>query len=38
MDEMCVVCIVDEVVVVKLLMLEDKEDWGFICECFYIIG
>lgn len=28
----------DEVAAAKLSLGEDKEDWGFICECFFITG
>ena len=37
-DETRVACTADEAVAAKLSTSEDKEDWGFICECFYITG
>ena len=35
-DETRVACTADEAVAAKLDSDQDKEDWGFVCECFYI--
>lgn len=37
-DETRVAFTADEAAAAKLPATEDKEDWGFICECFYITG
>jgi len=37
-DETRLAMTADEVSAAKLPAAEDKEDWGFICECFYITG
>ena len=37
-DETRVACTADEASAAKLSTSEDKDDWGFICECFYITG
>lgn len=37
-DETRVACTADEAVAAKLDSDQDKEDWGFVCECFYITG
>lgn len=37
-DETRVALTAEEAAAAKLSTSEDKDDWGFICECFYITG